>query len=73
VVRRACGTSGAIPLPLSAALWGEFAALSTTVTAALKAVAALGVKVTERVAACSGSEGCGAAVGQGERGWICAR
>ena len=43
----ACGTKGAVPVPLSIAVCGVFAALSATETEAEKLAALAGVKVTE--------------------------
>jgi len=46
-VSTACGVGAAVPVPVSVALCGEFEALSTTFTVALKLVADAGVNVTE--------------------------
>jgi hypothetical protein len=48
-VRTACGTSGAVPVPVSVTVCGEPDALSETATVAAKLAADAGVKVTEMV------------------------
>ena len=48
-LRVATGTSGAVPVPVRVAVWGDPVALSETLMAAVKLAAEVGVKVTMRV------------------------